>query len=176
MENNKQIGFIGNILTVMLLLFVFMVAPLFVEAQFIQIKIDIPPSSGVEGIGPPQFLSRPNLKTGEENTWGMIAFSVYASENIQPLVRLYTSGSTKAGQHFDLKLAWKNNGETSPPADINFVGTPVSFPLSNSGKLIDNIKGRPEMLNAKLFVAVQTSEQQVNTVYAENIEIQIEYN
>jgi hypothetical protein len=131
---------------------------------------------GVEGIKSLQLITPPNLQKGGGTNLGMMTFSIYASENIRPLVKVCFSGVNKEERDIDVKWAWQNNGDLSPPVDISLMCSPVSFPLSNSGRLIDKIKGQPEVLNAKLFIAVQSSKQTGDIDYHENIEIEIEYN
>jgi len=96
------------------------------------------------------------LLAGKGTLFASAMFSITAGENITVMVRLEGPDMLLDGQNntmpFDLTMAWQNDGTqneaTANPAKDN----KSVFPLSNSGLLIENMKGAPSILHAYLFL------------------------
>lgn len=132
-----------------------------VNGQNIRIVMDVKKNVGTEQLIPfaigtltgPFYVER---VAGTETLYAFGMFSITAKENITVMVRLEASDVMIDGQNntrpFDLTMAWQNNGTkneaTAKPAKDN----KSVFPLSNSGLLIENMKGAPAILRAYIFL------------------------
>jgi len=132
-----------------------------VQGQLIRINIEVKANVNVEEIKPFAFdLSSPSsgikAENGAQNLYAEGVYSLAGRENISVMVRVEAPDMLIDGQNntipFEMTMAWQNNGTqgeaTAKPAKDN----KSVFPLSNSGRLIENMKGAPAVLYAYIFL------------------------
>jgi hypothetical protein len=131
------------------------------HGQFMQIIMNVEKKVGLEQIntfmediptGPLKIEQMAG--TGTLSAFGM--FAITAQENIIVIVRLEAPAMLLDGQNnampFDLTMAWQNDGTPSEATAKPAKDNKSVFPLSNSGLLIENMKGAPSILHAYLFL------------------------
>jgi hypothetical protein len=131
------------------------------HGQFMRIILDVKKNVGTEQIIPFSIdtLTGPfNIEqvAGTETLYAFGMFSIAAGENITVMVRLEASDIMIDGQNntrpFDLTMAWQNNGTKNEATAKRAKDNKSVFPLSNSGLLIENMKGAPAILHAYIFL------------------------
>ena len=164
-------------LTVYLVVLLTVVFPLTASAQFIRLNLFIPPKTDQTEFKPFQFTQ--NFNSGMEMLEGKGTLCISGVENFQVLASFTHSDSLRneAGQAIPwmAKLSYRNDGQSQPPGKD--AGHVVSFPLSDCGRMIEYIKGNPQVINAFLFLQVNTTLSKVtSSVYTGDICLIIEYN
>ena len=132
-----------------------------VQGQLIRINIEVKAKSSMEQIAPFAFdLPSPSsdIKAGNgaQNLYAEGVYALVGRENISVIVRVEAPDVLLDQQNnsipFEFTMAWQNNGTqsevTAKPAKDNR----SVFPLNNSGRLIENMKGAPAVLHAYIFL------------------------
>lgn len=132
-----------------------------VHGQFMRLNIEVKAKSSMEQIAPFAFdntapSSYIEAVSGSQSLRATGVYSLVGRENISVMVRVEAPDVLVDGQNntipFELTMAWQNDGTqgeaTAKPAKDN----KSVFPLSNSGRLIENIKGAPAVLHAYIFL------------------------
>jgi len=148
-------------------------------AQFISLKLDIPPKTGQSQIVPFEMYITTDIATGQQTLCGTTVFCISGAENFFVLATLSHSDSlrNKMGHAipFSAFLAYRNDGISKPPGiEANHE---ASFPLSNSGRIIENITNLPQVLNAFIFIQATAELPKITeSTYVGFINFNIEYN
>jgi len=154
--------------------------PFFAFAQFAKINLDIPTQSGFSEITPIEFTTLKDKQTGMLKLKGTAVFSISADENLQVLLRLRTDDSTSddqwSGMSLNVFAGFRNDGFSEPLKVSTFNGADACFPLSNSGRIIENMVDHPGRLSAFLFLTLLGDLKPGMTDFDGNLDIQIEYN
>jgi len=169
----------------LLLLLPLLLVSLFTNAQFIRLNIDIPPKTGLSEYMPFEMEVLTD-DSGLLNLAGSTIFSISAAENLHVLVQARVTESPFNRDQRSLPLAveldYRNDGQR-PVQRINGNYQTVSkretiyFPLSNSGLLINHIKGHPPLLQAWIIINISAG-LPMNSAnnYSGRVYINIEYN
>jgi hypothetical protein len=149
------------------------------NAQFIKINLEIPTKMGQTEIEPINFSIQSDINTGLETLEGSSVLCISGVENLQIQAALNFSSflSNEMGDElkFYATLAFRNDGISKAPGIDT--GCLASFPLSNSGRIIENIKGNPVVLNAYIFIhATAELPKLTKYTYVGDINLKIEYN
>jgi len=148
-------------------------------AQFITLKLDIPPETAQTEIVPFEMYITTNKKTGQQTLHGKTVLCISGAENFFVLPTLSHSDSLRndTGHAFPFSesLTYRNDGNSNPPGlDANHQ---KSFPLSNSGRIIENITTSPQVLNTFIFIhAMVKLPKNKRFNYVGFINFKIEYN
>jgi len=149
------------------------------HAQFITLKLDIPPKTGQTQIVPFEMNTTTDINTGQQTLYGTTVFCISGAENLFVLATLTHSDSirNKMGNAvpFSAYMAYRNDGISKPTGiDANYQ---AFFPLSNSGRIIENIKNSPQVLNAFIFIYATAELPKITrSTYVGFIDFNIEYN
>jgi len=149
------------------------------HAQFITLKLDIPAKTGQTEIVPFEMHSTTNTNTGQQTLNGTTVICISGAENF--IVQAFLSHSDSLRNElglaipFSAYMAYRNDGNSKPPGtDANHQ---ASFPLSNSGRIIENMKNSPQVLEAFIFIHVRAVIPKITTsTYVGFINFNIEYN
>ncbi len=129
------------------------------RAQYVEIEFDILSQSGLKTMQP----SQENKVSGSQEINNLQWIGITVSENIELKVtaqyRLLTEGDSA------LTASYLNNGTSNLGQALLFKDNKALFMVSNSGRLIKNIPGRPVNLTA--WIGLPT---------AQISEVTIEYN
>lgn len=163
-------------IVVVLMLAVF---PLSSSAQFIKIILEIPAKTGQTDLVPFHLSQKADINTGLQTLSGTCVLCINAAENLQVQATFTHSDSLRneTGQAIPViaNLSFRNDGKSQPPGKD--AGHVASFPLSDCGRIIEYIKGNPQVLNAFLFLKVNaTIPKGTTSVYTGDISLIIEYN
>ena len=72
-------------------------------------------------------------------------------------------------------LSYRNDGNSEPPRTDTV--NRIAFPLSNSGRIIENMNGLPQVLNAYIFIHVIAGmPEDENNRCRGSLDLNIEYN
>lgn len=163
-------------LAIAMLLFLFSFST---YAQFVNINIEIPSKIGQTLMMPLELYLKTDVNTGRQIFSGKGILSITGDENFQVLVSLTHSDSLIDNDGvkvpFKVDLAYRNDGiDQLPGLEVN---KSASFPLSNAGKIIENMRNSTNVLNAYLFINANTG-QLINkkTTYVGDINLKIECN
>jgi len=169
----------------LLLLVPLLILSLFANAQFIRLNIDIPPKTGL-GEYEPFEMELLTDDSGLQKLAGSTMFSISAAENLHVLVQARVSEPLlNSDQHslpLAVKLDYRNDGrrpvqQKNDDNQTGSIGETASFPLSNSGLLINNIRGQPPLLQAWIIVNLSAGLPLYSTnTYSGSVYINIEYN
>ena len=149
------------------------------HAQFITLKLDIPAKTGQTEIVPFEMHSTTNTNTGQQMLNGTTVICISGAENF--IVQAFLSHSDSLRNEFGqaipfyVSLAYRNDGISKPPGTE--ANHQASFPLSNSGRIIENMKNSPQVLEAFIFIHASAALPNVTTpTYVGFINFKIEYN
>jgi len=153
--------------------------PFTVNAQFIKIDIDIPAKTGVSDMETSEQSWQSNLNQNLQELEGSYALTISSAENLQVIATLkhsdYLINASGSGVKLTAVLAYSNDGKNKPPKEN--ASDIASFPISNSGLLIDNMKDSPQVLNAYIIVYTTIEKPLISgTTYTGDIRLTIEYN
>lgn len=153
--------------------------PCSLSAQFINIKIDIPPKTGMTNNV--AFETDQDGNSNSENGYEgrIFALGLSCVENLHILATLDNPGYLQNEEGKTIKLsstlAFRNDGKSSLPK-ARF-GNRVFFPMSNSDRLIDDMEDAPQQLNAYIFINTDTGVVPNSTsIFTGEIKLTIEYN
>jgi len=162
-----------------LILLLIVLLPFSGHAQFITLKLDIPAKTGQTEIVPFEMHSTTNTNTGQQTLNGTTVICISGAENffVQAFLSHSDSLRNELGQAipFTVSLAYRNDGNSKPPGtDANHQ---ASFPLSNSRRIIENMKNSSQVLDAFIFIHAGAALPKVPTsTYVGFINFKIEYN
>lgn len=147
-------------------------------AQFIKIDIDVPAKTGLSNMDPIVLNQQPNFNSGMQEFGGTFAITISSSENLYIIASLVHSDSLYndlgATIKFNTTLSFRNDGSNKSPK--NDSGQLAVFPMSDSGKLLENMNGSLQLLNAYIFINANTEQAKFsNTTYYGDIKLTIEY-
>jgi hypothetical protein len=170
----------------MLLLLPLLLLPLFTHAQFIRLNFDIPPKAGLSEYIPFEAELSTDDKTGLQLLEGSTMFTISAAENLHVLVRARVSetfmNEDRESQPLAVVLDYRNDGQRPVQRNLDNYQTgntreKIYFPLSNSGLLINNIRGHPPLLQAWVIVCLSFGlPANTDITFRSNIHLEIEYN
>jgi len=147
------------------------------QAQFVKVNIDIPASTGVDGLE--SFTVKPltNPKTGKQQLLGFAEFSISAAENMQVHVQVQAESTILNQVQLKTSMAWSNNGTKTLPDDNLLHNNQASFPLSNSSLAGEKRNRDQSLFLAWIFVTVQAHIPDEGSIINDNIiNLKIEYN
>lgn len=159
---------------------------LFTNAQFIRLNIDIPPKTGLSEYEPFEMALLAVDNSGLQILEGSTMFTISAAENLHVLVQARVSETlmnvNQQSLPLAVKLDYRNDGQR-PVQQYNGnnqtgnMRETVCFPLSNSGLLINHIRGQPPLLQAWIIVNLSAA-LSLNSAnaYSGSVYINIEYN
>jgi hypothetical protein len=153
--------------------------PFIANAQFIKIDIDIPAKTGVSDMEISEQNWQTDYNQNLQELDGSYSLTISSAENLQVLAILkhsdYLINASGIGVKLTAVLAYRNDGKNKP-SKVN-TSDSVQFPMSNSGLLIDNMKGSPQVLNAYIMVYTTIEKPKTSgTTYTGDILLTIEYN
>lgn len=153
--------------------------PLMANAQFININIDIPTKTGVSEMETSEPIWKPNNDPVVRELESSYNLTLSSSENLLVMASLrhsdYLQNESGSLVKLEATLAYRNDGVNK----LQRAGTNdlVIFPMSNSGLLIENMKGNHQNLNAFLMIFTTTEmPKEVKGLYTGEISLKIEYN
>lgn len=153
--------------------------PCSVSAQFINIKIDIPPKTGMSNNV--AFETDQDGTSNSENDYEgrIFALGLSCVENLHILATLENPVFLQNEQGDSIKLSstltYRNDGKSSLPK-ARF-GNRVFFPMSDSNRLIDDMEDAPQQLNAYIFINTDTGVvPNTTSIFTGEIKLTIEYN
>lgn len=149
------------------------------SAQFINVNIKIPTKIGLSEMEALKLNHQPSFGSEWQKFEGTYEMAIPSIENLQVLATLTHTDSLRnefgSSINFSAKLAYRNDGISTPPK--TYSGNSALFNISNCGLLIDNIKGSPPMLNAYVFIHVETGNPVISrSIYRGDINLAVEYN
>ena len=162
-----------------LILLLIVLLPFSGHAQFITLKLDIPAKTGQTEIVPFEMHSTTNTNTGQQTLNGTTVICISGAENF--IVQAFLSHSDSLRNElglaipFSAYMAYRNDGNSKPPGtDANHQ---ASFPLSNSGRIIENMKNSPQVLEAFIFIHARAAlPKNTTSTYVGFINFKTEYN
>ncbi len=149
--------------------------------QFVFTSIGIGPKVKVENILP--FALEPYLDSdsGTQMLRGIKAWQISANENLIVNATVKHDGKLASHDGYTLPLtswlAYRNDGGKPRDVPSQKLNNGAEFMMSNSRLLVRNMRPKPKLLNAFLYLGTQMGmPQYANTTFVGSIQVKIEFN